>query len=516
MRTRAAPGYELPHGPREIVFRTDASTAIGSGHAMRCLTLARALKARGDEVAFVSRTAAAGDLSDAIERGGFPVERLAARKATSNRPPEAPLDDWQADADDTIAAIASRYGRADWIVVDHYGLDARWQSRVRQAADHVMAIDDLANRCHACDVLLDQNLHAEAKGYDALVPSDARRLLGPRYALLRGAFGEARAQAQVRDGAVRCLLVFFGGVDRDNGTAKSLEAVAALGRRDLQVDVILGAASPHLADVRARCAEIGATLHHDPANVAALLAGADLAIGATGAVSWERCCVGLPAIVMSLAANQEPVARALADEGVALYLGRSESVTSAAIASALERLLGEPDSLRAMSVAALRLVDGRGIERVVRALDTSPLALRRAEASDRDDLYRWRNAEETRRYSHDSAAIEPEAHAAWLARTLADDSRVLLIAYCEGVAVGVLRYDFAVQQTTVSVYLVPGRHGRGDGPRLLAAGHSWLKAQRSDITAIRAEVLPENRASAAAFLEAGYRLQGGIYMKELR
>ena len=156
------------------------------------------------------------------------------------------------------------------------------------------------------------------------------------------------------------------------------------------------------------------------------------------------------------------------------------------------------------------------MDRVARALDARPIALRAAAARDCNAVYAWRNADETRRHAHDSAAISPAAHAEWFARTLADPSRVLLIAECEGEPVAVLRYDCAGQQSTVSIYLVPGRYGGGYGPRVLCAGQAWLRSQRPEVRSIRAEVLPENRASATAFLQSGYRDEGGAYIKDLR
>jgi RimJ/RimL family protein N-acetyltransferase len=224
----------------------------------------------------------------------------------------------------------------------------------------------------------------------------------------------------------------------------------------------------------------------------------------------------LPSIVISLAANQESVARALAAQGMAIYLGRREAVSAGDIAAALESLMREPATVRTMSAACAEHVDGRGVDRVARALDARPIALRAAGARDCNAVYAWRNADETRRHAHDSAAISPAAHAEWFARTLTDPSRVLLIAECEGEPVGVLRYDCAGQQSTVSIYLVPGRYGGGFGSRVLCAGHAWLRSQRPEVRSIRAEVLPGNRASAAAFLQSGYRDDGGAYIKDLR
>jgi UDP-2,4-diacetamido-2,4,6-trideoxy-beta-L-altropyranose hydrolase len=502
---------------RTIAFRADASSRTGAGHVMRCLTLATCLKEAGAEVAFVTRSAE-GDLAHTIERARIPVHTLPALagRTVAAADPEALLDDWEDDAQETMAALGSPDHRVDWLVVDHYGLDARWHSRVRQIARNVMVIDDLANRRHDCDLLLDQNLPSNPpRDYDTLVPAHARLLVGPRYALLRPEFRHAREGRADRDGKLRRVLVFFGGVDLQDDTSKALAAIAQAHGRDFEVDVIVGASNPHVPEVASECKRIGAVLHHDPSDIASILARADLAIGATGATSWERCCVGLPAIVISLAPNQEPNARALHEAGLALYLGRNAAVTSTMIASTLQSLASDPARLTAMSAAAKAAVDARGVDRVVMALTAAAITLRRAEPRDRDDLYLWRNHEETRRYAHDSAAIAPGAHAEWLERTLADPDRILLIAESEGEPVGVLRYDCAVQQATISIYLVPGRHGRGYGPRAICEGHRWLQTHRPVVRTIRAEVLADNAASVGAFTQAGYRARGGVFMKAL-
>jgi RimJ/RimL family protein N-acetyltransferase len=209
------------------------------------------------------------------------------------------------------------------------------------------------------------------------------------------------------------------------------------------------------------------------------------------------------------------VATALAAEKLAIHLGKREDVTSEDLAAALRDLTAHPEQVRSMSEACAARVDGRGAHRVARAFDASAIALRRAEPRDREAVYAWRNSEENRRYAHSSAPIAAATHDVWFERTLADRTRELLIAECAGEPVGVLRYDCAEQQSTVSIYLVPGMHGRGHGARVLLAGDEWLRTHRPEMKTLRAEVLSGNRASAAAFVEAGYRKRGEVYYKEL-
>ncbi|MCE9639654.1 MAG: UDP-2,4-diacetamido-2,4,6-trideoxy-beta-L-altropyranose hydrolase, partial [Betaproteobacteria bacterium] len=364
-----------------VAIRVDASTAIGSGHVMRCLSLAAELTTAGAEVRFICREHA-GNLCDTIaDQGGYEVHRLPAAQHTHDDDSGKKLahaawlgTDWADDAAQTATAIAAHEKKPDWLVVDHYALDARWESVLRSSAHNVMVIDDLADRPHACDLLLDQNLHRELGArYDGLIPSSCQLLLGPRYALLRPEFRAARTQLRNRDGTVQRILVFFGGVDAGNETAKALRAIAASGA-NVVVDVILGPSSPHVESTRALCATLPrARLHHAPRNIAQLMSSADLAIGATGATTWERCCLGLPAIVISLAQNQESIAHALADGSLAVYLGASAAVTPDMIAAALLELMRDPSRVAAMSRACAEITDGNGAARVARMFDIVPV-----------------------------------------------------------------------------------------------------------------------------------------------
>lgn len=471
---------------------------------MRCATLAGELVARGAEVWFVSRVLP-GDYCDWLERMGFRVRRL-----TGDVP------DIDRDAHQTRVAVDG-IGDLDWFVVDHYALDAGWESRMRVVASRILVIDDLADRPHDADILLDQNLHRDfVTRYDNLIPTHAQRLLGPRYALLRPEFQAARAKRQNRNGTVRRLLIFFGGTDPTGETAKALLAVKAAHSSSIDLDVIVGPANPNLDNIRKLCTDLPrAHVHYNPGNIAELMSNADLAVGAAGATSWERCCLGLPSIVIALAMNQESVAKALADNGLAIYLGTSETATVDVVAATIAELMGKPERIQAMGRACAGVADGKGLQRVTRALDAHPIVLRPAQIWDCEPLHQWRNAEETRRYSHQSAPIPMKQHQRWFDAVLHDPQRALLIGERDRRPVGVLRYDCEESRCTVSVYLVPGQHGRGYGARLLQAGHDWLQRHRKDIKLVRAEVLDTNSASLNAFLQAGYQRHGGVYIKNL-
>lgn len=342
-----------------VAIRADASSEIGTGHVMRCLTLADALTRLGKaRVVFISRDLP-GNLNGLIESKGFEVLRL---PGTGTYSDDAEL------SGDTLDRIALSHGEIDWLVVDSYALDARWEIALRGRARNVLAIDDLADRPHYCDALLDQN-QPDVTRYAALVPKSCRMMLGPRYALIRDEFREARKTMHSRDGKIRRLMVFFGGADFTGETEKTVEALKAL---DFSVaaDVVVGSSNTRKESIKDMCKGVpGLEYHCQVDNMAYLMARADLAVGAGGTSTWERCCVGLPAIVTSVAKNQESLARTLDKEGAVSYLGLAGSVTAEDIAVRIKTLAEKPEMLLKMSVKAYGMVDGSGADRVGKVME---------------------------------------------------------------------------------------------------------------------------------------------------
>ena len=363
-----------------VLFRADASVEIGTGHIMRCATLAKALRARGASVAFACR-ALPGDLRGWLQQQGYPVMTVPADLADGLFLTAEALSVWS-ELDSAPASPPAEV-LLDWLVVDHYGLDARWEKAMRGQARQILVIDDLANRSHDCDVLLDQNIiHVEASPYADLVPAHCQQLLGPRFALLRPEFAALRQVLPQRrapgiDGSPR-LLIFFGGSDPTQECLKALEALLLLRTGEppvpewvaaLQVDLVAGGSNPVFETLQARSQAFpNVRLHRQVTYMAALMQQADLSLGAGGTTTWERCCLGLPGVIIAVADNQVAISQNLAGHGVQVYLGESSSVTPQAIAEALRSLLGEPESQQVLSrlgQAGMALVDGLGVQRVV-------------------------------------------------------------------------------------------------------------------------------------------------------
>lgn len=346
-----------------VVFRVDASIDIGSGHLMRCLTLADALKPSNIEVVFVCKKSP-GSMEELIESRGFDCMSIGSS-------PERGIE---GDASETAAALNRRFPNGvDWVVVDHYGLDIQWEKRMRPFARHLLVIDDLANRPHDCDLLLDQNFYAGLESrYVDLVPNTTRCLLGPAYVLLRPEFAQAGKMSRRRDGHVGRILVFFGGSDPTNQTLYALEGIDALQRPDIRVDVVVGSANPHWESVKAYCdLRSWASFHRQISNMAELISAADLGIGAGGAAMWERCVLGLPTLTVVFADNQVQTTEDVARTGAIVYLGWANDLTGKEYADAISRFLDRPDDLVTVSTKALELMDASndGAEAVVRAMN---------------------------------------------------------------------------------------------------------------------------------------------------
>lgn len=357
-----------------VAIRVDAAAYMGSGHVQRCATLATALRAQGARVEFFCRDLP-GNYIGWLRQNGDDVHVLAAQGKTPGRPPASgpPHGEWlgvslEDEIREMTGALQAREP-FDWLVVDHYALGRRWESAMRPRVHHLFAIDDLADRRHDVDLLLDQGLPADPARYDGLLPPGAGRLLGPAYALLRPEFSLLRQRMPSRSGALQRLLVFLGGSDPGNLTGKVLEGLALAGFAEREIDVVMGSGCPHLEAVRTSCAALaGCRLHVQTPHMADLMLGADLMIGASGGVTWERLCLGLPAIIVPVAENQVAVARAVASRRLGIVLENDFDLDPARLAALLRRLDGSPSLLRRISERARKFVDGEGVNRVVAAL----------------------------------------------------------------------------------------------------------------------------------------------------
>jgi len=336
----------------KVCFRTDASFNIGTGHVMRCLTLADELSQKGADINFVCREEP-GNLISYIENRGYKVHQL---------PREIDID---TDRKLTKEILSKYESKSDWLIIDHYDIDVSWEYPLRKYTKNLVAIDDLANREHDCDLLLDQNYSKNEDRYSGLIPDKCIQLLGPEYAILRPQFQKARGNLTKRDGGVNRILVFMGGADSKNITSKTLRAIHMLDRSDIVVDVVVGDLNQYHDEIKILISKMPNTIcHHNVEDMANLMSSADLCIGAGGTTTWERCCAGLPTIAIILAENQKNVTESLDKKGTLINLGWYHNVTENNIKEGIEGLIDNPQKVASMSDNSRRLVDGKGVNRV--------------------------------------------------------------------------------------------------------------------------------------------------------
>ncbi|MCH8537216.1 MAG: UDP-2,4-diacetamido-2,4,6-trideoxy-beta-L-altropyranose hydrolase [Alkalimonas sp.] len=336
----------------KALFRVDSSARIGSGHLMRCLTLAHALRHSGVDCHFICRPHA-GHSAQLIQQQGFPLIQLPSLANQTNASAD-PADylSWlgcteQQDADDCIAKLNERY---DWLVVDHYALAAEFCAALRPYCQQILIIDDLANREHDCDWLLDQNLLPDQQSrYQPLVPATCKLLLGPQYALLREEFFQTEA---VTRQAGR-LLVFFGGSDPFQLTLKSVKAIEQLPNLIAHADIVISAQHPDHMQLEALCLQqANMQLHIQCTHMASLMLQAQLMLGAGGSTHWERCISALPALVVTVADNQVPTTRYLHQLGACHWLGQGDAIDQAGLQQAIRHWLEQPEQLDEMAQQA--------------------------------------------------------------------------------------------------------------------------------------------------------------------
>lgn len=353
-----------------VAIRADASTRIGTGHVMRCATLGKQLRQHGAEVHFICRSMP-GDYCDWLENQGFKVHRLpAVPTVDAIVGKSAPVHvNWlgvtvEQEVADSRALLAT-HAPFNWLVVDHYGLDVSWETEMRSYVSKVLVIDDLADRVHDCDLLLDQNLFSNAyERYQDKVPAHCGMMLGPGYALLQREYAELHSLKSPRSGKVQRVLVSFGGHGYADLVGLTISAFLSLDRPDIQMDIVLGNDNPKCEAICTRIADhVNIHLHNKLPTLAHLMDQADLAIGASGATSWERCCLGLPSLVITLADNQRPIAHELDQRGLIRWLGHFDEVDDQDIKQVLSEVVGNSLS-EEWSQDCWQLVDGLGATRV--------------------------------------------------------------------------------------------------------------------------------------------------------
>jgi UDP-2,4-diacetamido-2,4,6-trideoxy-beta-L-altropyranose hydrolase len=490
-----------------VAIRVDSGSHVGGGHLLRCLTLADELRRLGASVHFVSREYP-GHLLARLSDCGHVVHRLPAVPGTGS----ASMDDAESqarDAMDTLAALRDQH--IDWLIADHYGVDAAWESLVRPGVERLMVIDDLADRAHDADLLVDQNYFGSETlhRYEGRIPQRCHALLGPRYALLHPDYRRLRASWKRHSGTIRRVLVFFGMHDPTRAALKVLQALSHPEFSAISVDVVAGN-DPSMTDeiCSAARARHGTAVRDVVTSLAELMADVDLAIGAGGATTWERACLGVPAIVATIADNQVGLANVLAAEGFIVLLGRSALTSSDTWRLVLRRLISDPDRVAELGSHARALTDGYGTARVARHMlgGMTNVVVRRSSTVDETLLLEWANDPGTRHFAFNKNRITPEQHHLWFLSRLIDPGCMMLIGEDgHGLPVGQVRFDLNAHgdEATINVSVDVALRGMGIGSLLLQEAMAAWRRERPR-TPIIAEIVEGNEASKRLFASAGF------------
>jgi UDP-2,4-diacetamido-2,4,6-trideoxy-beta-L-altropyranose hydrolase len=335
----------------------DGSAQIGLGHLMRCLTLAQSMQSRGLAAHFISRSLP-DDFASQLHALGIPMHELT--------DPVAALDPYAIDAErdsSETAGVIKRHGHQKCcLVVDHYGISASWEQRLRAHVTLIVVIDDMANRHHDCDLLIDQTHAGSTQRYEHLVPTHCERLCGSQFALLREEFGRYRNQAiekRSRKLQPPCsVLLSLGGGDATAAIGRILSLLKQMPAGAITLRVLAAGGNAEQINSLAGSMTLPITVLTQVRNMAEQYLASDVAIGAAGTSSWERACLGLPTLMYVLADNQREIAKATDEAGAATI------VNDATLLASLMALLNDPDLYQRQAAAALSICDGQGTGRV--------------------------------------------------------------------------------------------------------------------------------------------------------
>ncbi|MDO4433885.1 MAG: UDP-2,4-diacetamido-2,4,6-trideoxy-beta-L-altropyranose hydrolase [Alysiella sp.] len=504
----------------KFLFRADASLEIGSGHIMRCLTLANVLREQGHSAKFITR-AHIGHLADFIEKQGF--ECILLPSPHPSPPPQAGEGKygfsgslkhaaWLGTTQERDFAECEPHildFQPDWLICDHYALDKTWETLAQNACGAKIAvIDDLHDRPHQAHVLLDQNLGRTATDYANLLPPNCRVLAGTHYALLRPEFAAWRETALSRHPNKQRVLLNLGGVDKDNITLKILAILAQHFSGSLKITVVMGASAPHIASVQhfAQNAPFDCQVIVNAKNMAEIMAQSDWAIGAAGSTSWERCCMALPSLLLILADNQREIAQQLQSFGAAQAFELADLGTPNFIHSLHH--FQNFDFLAKMSQQATQILDGFGTKRVVNQLiDLSEQKdithIRVAQDHDVQRLFDWRNHDTIRQFMFQQEKLVWKNHQNWFIKQLSNPDFKMLIYYVNDVPQGYVSFKkIQENQWEWGFYTAPDCP-RGHGTKMGRLALTWAFTELNAYK-IEAVVFKENIPSLKMHEKLGF------------
>jgi len=490
----------------KIAFRVDASRTIGFGHLSRCINLAEELRSRGCEILFVTCDDDSKSYK-ALENRLFQTVLLPALETVEKSSDELPGRSTRSEVDDANETIQALEGfKPTWLVIDSYELGKTFETKLRPHTEKIAVIDDLPTREHECNLFIDQNYtDRTVESIGARLNRCDQILIGPRFALLDTKIREARKALSDKGAKNKRIFVFCGGADPKNLTQKVVDALRGDEFSSIVIDVVIGAQNK-LFEVDTAATDL-ANFNFQPASddYLNMLQRADLAIGAGGTSTWERMCLGVPSIVVSIASNQEPACNKLGAENLISYLGDEHQVSPEKIAEAVRGLVNSRTELESRSERARLLVDGRGSKRVAEAMcaaSDSELRIRRANKSDCEDYFNWVNDPEVRAQSFNSEMITWAEHKIWFTEKMNSGSTEMYVLEANGLPVGQVRFEVSDHEAEISYSLDSIVRGRAWAALLIEMAMDQFQSRNA--LPIRAKVKHDNRRSIAVFEKLGF------------
>lgn len=502
---------------KNILFRCDASNLIGSGHVIRCRTLARQLKnINKNKVVFLCRQQK-GDFIQILkeEFEVIELEKISKKDFLVSKNKNI-YESWlgcsqKEDAKNCLATLKHKKYNFDWIILDHYGIDQKWQSEFLNGFSNnnkpkIMVIDDLANRSHEANIILNQNLiELKLKNpYQSLVPEYCINLLGPKYALLDSEYSKIHNNIKERVD-FKNVLIYFGAVDPKNFVEKSLRKLLEANIPDLCIDVVISSYSKNYKKIKKISEENNnVKIHISLPTLVDLISKADFSIGAAGSTTWERVCLKLPTLVIATAENQINLAKSLANKRL-IYLIGDWNTSQKKIKNSLNFLINKDFKFFNFDF----LVDGLGAKRVANYLNNihTNNKLRRVEDKDELLLLRWANDNSVRKNSFSESIINKKEHNYWFQKSLHNPERFHFIYEDENlVPIGQIRFDLDKNNNhiLIDISIESFFRGKGLGTRLLGEGINKMKNLLKGNYIFVAEIKKQNIASKFTFAKAGF------------
>lgn len=500
---------------KNIFFRCDASQKIGSGHVMRCLNIARELEARDTNIIFLCKRTE----NDMIEKIGKEfrvgeirmVEKYIWRKRNETK---SQVEYEEEDARLAIEEIKKLdTSEKDWIIVDSYDLGEIWERRMKALGEkknrdaiRIMVIDDLANRKHYCDILVDQNYYGEKTKtrYKKLLMKKCETLLGPKYGILAKEYINYRKYSRQRE-EVRKIMIYFGSMDEDNMTQLTIDALSEERFLDIELGIIISDHNPNKKTLKESVIKRGnACIETTKKSIARNICEADMAIGAGGTTTWERACLSLRTIVITIAKNQEELCKELDKSKYIRLVGKKEEITKEEI----QKVVKEEIERIKDSKTGSNLIDGLGVKRICNTILNKDSYIRDVEDGDSEILLSWANEIMARKNRINQNKISKEEHEKWFELSKTNESRkqYILIDECEELA-GQIRLDYdKLQKNYIIDYSISKRaQGKGLGERMIKLVLEKIISEKTDTIKIEAVVKIKNIASYKCLQNAGFK-----------